>query len=85
MSTKRQQVQEVLADENPDALFADGFDKAIIGIARRSGLAVVAYSQNKCIHELMEQGMDYDEAQEYFEFNVIGSWMGEHTPVFIED
>ena len=28
--------------------------------------------------------MSDEEAMEYFDFNVIGAWVGEHTPVFLE-
>jgi hypothetical protein len=28
-------------------------------------------------------GMDEDEAEEYFEFNVTGAWVGHGTPVFV--
>jgi hypothetical protein len=28
-------------------------------------------------------GMTYEEAEDFFGFNVIGSWMGEETPEFI--
>jgi len=27
--------------------------------------------------------MEYDEAVEYFDFNIKGAWVGETTPVFI--
>lgn len=27
--------------------------------------------------------MAYEEAYEFFSYNIIGSWMGENTPVFI--
>ena len=27
--------------------------------------------------------MDEDEAEEYFEFNVVGGWVGHGTPVFV--
>ena len=27
--------------------------------------------------------MTYEEAVEYFEFNVIGAWVGEQTPMFL--
>ena len=27
--------------------------------------------------------MEYEEAIEYFEFNVVGAWVGDNTPVFI--
>ena len=26
--------------------------------------------------------MSFPEAQEYFEFNILGSWVGEQTPAF---
>jgi hypothetical protein len=28
-------------------------------------------------------GMDYDEAQEFFEFNVVGAYVGAHTPIYV--
>jgi len=28
--------------------------------------------------------MDYSEAVEYMEFNVVGGYVGEFTPIFIE-
>jgi len=27
--------------------------------------------------------MPYDEAVEYIEFNVVGAWVGEQTPMFV--
>ena len=64
-------------------LFADGFDEAIIGVAERIGMEpVVAYDTNKII-EILSRDMTEDEAVEYFEFNVLGAYVGERTPVFI--
>jgi hypothetical protein len=28
-------------------------------------------------------GMESDEAQEFFEFNIAGAWIGEQTPIFL--
>ena len=28
--------------------------------------------------------MPYEEAVEYFEFNVAGAWVGEQTPIFVD-
>ena len=28
-------------------------------------------------------GSSFEEAEEHFEFNVIGSWVGEFTPIFV--
>ena len=40
----------------------------------------------KIIEILMTRdGMDYAEAYEYYSFNIVGSWMGENTPVFVDN
>jgi len=74
-----------LADYNDEALTADGFDDAIMGIGERCGQpTLVAYDRTKCIQILIDRdGMDYEEAVEFFEFNTVGAWLGENTPIFI--
>ena len=79
---KRKQIEEEYADRDIPLLFADGFDKAIIGVAQQFNTVCVAYDRDKCIKILMKD-MDQLEAIEYFEYNVIGSYVGNHTPVFI--
>ena len=71
---------------NPEALLCDGFDDAIIGLAERINLGpVVAYDTEKMIDIMVERdGMTYEEAIEYFDYNILGAWMGEYTPVFIQ-
>jgi hypothetical protein len=77
--------KEQLAEENPEALFFDGFEDALVGVARRMGMVVAAYDYEKCIGILMERdGLTYSDAVEMFEFNTVSAWMGEHTPVIIE-
>jgi len=68
-------------------LLANGFDDAIIGIGRRCGQPDLAvYSVQKCIAILEStKGLDYLDAVEYFEFNVVGAWVGEDTPIFVEE
>ena len=77
--------REDVAEYNEKALICDGFDEAIIGVAERINLGpVAAYSVEKIIEILMERDeMTYEDAYEYFSYNVIGAWMGEYTPVFI--
>ena len=78
-------IREQLAEMYEEPLCADGFDDAILGICERAGsLDAVAYDANKCIDILMERdGMGYEEAVEYFAFNVAGGYVGDRTPVFI--
>lgn len=77
--------KEEIAEINPEALLCDGFDDAIIGIAERINLGpVVAYSVEKIINILMTRDkMNYDKALEYYDFNIVGAWMGENTPIFV--
>ena len=62
----------------------DTFDEAIIGVAHRLGMdPVVAYDRTIVI-DILAREMTREEAEEFFEFNTIGSWMGDLTPVFID-
>ena len=69
--------------DDVELLTADDFNAAIIGIDERNERIV--YSVKKCISILMRRGMTDEEAYEYFEFKVEGSYMGEHTPVWCYD
>jgi hypothetical protein len=80
-----QDMREWIKALNPEALVADGFDEAIVGMAERcSQPACVVYDVEKCIKILVEEnGMSQEDAQEYFSFNVLGAWVGENTPLFL--
>lgn len=74
-----------LSDEG--VLLADGFEDAFIGVARRFGWSedVAVYDLEKCLQILVDRdGMDREGADEFFEFNVLGAWVGDQTPVFIQ-
>ena len=68
-------------------LLADGFEDAVIGYieAMREPMRVV-YDREKCIQILMNEehgGLDREEAEEHFAFNVEGAYVGEMTPVYM--
>lgn len=73
-----------LKEEYPDVMTMDGYDDAIIGVVERIGLEVVCYDLDKVIEILMKQGMDEDDAWEWYQFNMVGAWVGEKTPVFLQ-
>ena len=88
MAIDNEELREWVGQFNEDALVADGFEDAIIGIGERCGQpSLVAYDRGKCIEILAEQFSDdedpYTTAVEHFNFNVVGAWMGENTPIFI--
>jgi len=72
-----------ISQEYPELLTADGFDKAIVGVVHRMDTMAICYDKNKVIEILMED-MSYEDAIEYFEFNIAGAWVGESTPFFLE-
>ncbi len=67
-------------------LLADGFDEAFIGVGRRCGQKDIAvYSIPKAIEVLRTRdGMTEAEAEEFLEFNSIGAWVGDETPIWLE-
>ena len=66
-------------------LKADGFDEALIGIGRRcSQEDVLVYDFNKAVKILVNRdNMTEEEAVEYLEFNTVGAWVGDKTPMFV--
>lgn len=74
--------------EEESPLFADDLDDAIIGAVHdrwgTRGWRVV-YDREKCI-ELIAKSSDSSllEAEEFFEFNTEGAFVGESTPLFVE-
>jgi len=66
---------------DPELLFADGYDDCIIGMTFRADVPVVIYSADRMIEKLAKD-MSYEEAQEFFDFNIEGAYMGERTPVY---
>lgn len=79
--------REALATIDADVVLADGYDDCVIGLTDSwSGserpLRVV-YSVDRIIAKLVLDGMSFDDAEEFFEFNVAGAYVGPRTPVFV--
>jgi len=66
-----------------EALLADGFEGAYLGFGYRFSYVVAIYNRPKCI-EILTKEMSEEEANEHFDFNVVGSYVGEHTPIFLD-
>ena len=75
--TKLEQIIEDYPGE--ELLKADGFDEAVIGIDEKDMRLV--YSVGACLGILM-RGMSIEDAEEYFEFNVAGAYVGPKTPIW---
>ena len=79
-------LDELLEDRMKGAVRLDGFDEAIIGVATSMTMEdVIAYDQEKLLSILEKMmGCDRAGADEYFEFNILCSYMGERNPVYVE-
>ena len=73
----------MISEEYPDLMILDGFDEAIVGVVERIGLLAVCYDRSKILKVLMRD-MNEEEAVEYFEFNILGAYMGESSPVYLD-
>lgn len=74
------------SEEAEGALLADGFEQALIGYGYQFNYPVAVYSRKRCMDILVTRdNMSYEEATEYFDFNVAGAYMGESTPIFLDD
>jgi hypothetical protein len=79
------QIRIELVEQNPDALTVDGFDQALVGYVDRCGCpALACYDYNLMVEVLVNRDqMSREDAIEYIDFNVVGAWMGDGTPVFL--
>jgi hypothetical protein len=81
----REQINQYLENFGESALLMDGFDEACIGFSQRINEPMLAvYSYLKMVDTLIERdGMDYEEATEYIDYNCLGAWIGEQTPIIV--
>jgi len=65
----------------------DGHDNAIIGVSSiwktGSTIEVLVYEAETIRDNLMRDGMDFFEAEEWISFNIQGAYMGENTPILV--
>ena len=78
--------RELIAEINPETyLLTEEYDDALIGYVEQWNAPITAiYSAEKVVESLQTDGLSYEDAWEYFEFNIAGAYVGEHTPSFIE-
>jgi hypothetical protein len=65
----------------------DGFDECVLGIGSRCGMQdILVYSKKKIAYKLRDRdNMTVEEAIEYIDYNIAGAYVGEITPILLED
>jgi len=73
-----------LEEINPDAIVLTGFDDCIVGLCNTFEGTRLLYSEKSIINSLSKD-MSVEEAEEYYEFNILGGYLGTYTPIFLMD
>jgi len=76
--------EELATSFGDDLLFADHFDGSIIGVSIGCDSGRVIYDTEKMAKTLVvSDGMTYEEAWEFLEFNTFNAYVGENTPIYL--
>lgn len=79
-------ILESIYEKYPDETFLtlDGFNEAILGV--EDNQMKIVYSTKKIISSLITNDeMTYEDAIEFFDYNIKGAYVGEKTPIFVDD
>lgn len=84
----KEEINKFCEEKEIELLLADGFEEALIGYSverwQTKVVELAIYDRAKCIDILVKRDhMTEEEAEEYFQFNVEGAFVGEQTPIFI--
>ena len=82
---------EIWEERYPDLMMLEPrefFDEAIVGVVERINLTAFCYDTQKVLEIVQArqygEGCSPEEALEHFEYNIRGSYVGEHSPVFLD-
>lgn len=73
-----------------DLILFTEFDEAFVGTTYRNGELLAVYDYEIMVALLIKDGMTEEDAIEYIDYNVLGAWFGDKTPIvvypqFLED
>lgn len=80
----REKIETFCKNNELEVLFLDNFDEAIICLIKSFNIYKILYDTNKIL-SILSKDMTEEDAIEFFEYNIIGSYVGESTPAFTED
>ena len=84
--TRTDSILEYVRHNFPDSLLANGYDTAIVGVASGCDTGRVVYSIPKMIEICMKElATDYEEALEWLEYNTFNAYVGEFTPIYLDE
>lgn len=82
--TKSDRLEAWLDAHDMTLMTPEGFEEALVGVAQVFNTCIAIYDRAKCVEILQTRdGMTEEAAEEFFEFNTQGSYIGQHTPGFL--
>lgn len=82
--TIEEMIDHTVSEHADTILIPDGLEAAFVGLDMNSEMPRAVFSRELAIEILMRQGqMSYEDAVEYYEFNVAGAYLGRQTPLWI--
>lgn len=66
------------------AILLDNLTEAIIGVVEEFSGNRIIYSKTKIL-EILQRDMSYEEAIDYYYYNILGLYAGDQNPVFLVD
>lgn len=84
-SPLQKKIKIYLKERGENVLLMDGFDEALVGFSQRINEPLLAvYSWEKMVDVCTgRDGMSYEDASEYIDYNCIGAWVGNQTPIIV--
>ena len=82
-----EEIMGILEDAGVDAMALEPreeYDSCIAGIGWRTASDPVLIYDRAKILEFLQTEMTEEDAIEHYEFNIVGSWVGDGTPIFVE-
>jgi hypothetical protein len=77
-------VEELLASEEA-VLLPEDYRSALIGVGYRFNSGPLAvYSLNMILEILTSDGTSMEDALDWYQYNMVGAWVGDGTPIFVD-
>lgn len=83
LSTKRECAMQEFPDEPFIFLEPAYLDDAIMGVSADSNPVVVYNVQKLILLIEINEGMTYEEAMEWVDYNILGAYLGDKNPMYV--
>ena len=75
-------IEDLELDE--ETIILDGLDDCVVGVSEEFGKGQrLPYDRDKILKKLQFDGMTYEEAFEFYDYNILGLYAGELNPIFL--